>query len=94
MQYCCSDEFTKVNGIIQIKTSKVARGFVPSVCNFPSVTRVSCDVYAVNGAGKSPTTTSYAYTEAKGWLSLHFTFIIYSYKQIFFLFCVSILPNL
>ena len=66
MQYWCSDVNAKFKGNIPIGAPKVNAGFVPSVCNFPPVTRISCDVYAVNGAGRSPTATSYEYTKAKG----------------------------
>ena len=71
MQYWCSDDKAKFKGNIPIGASKVAAGFVPSVCNFPSVTRISCDVYAVNSAGKSPTATFYEYTTAKGQLHIY-----------------------
>ena len=71
MQYWCSDDKTKFKGNIPIGARKVASGFVPSVCNFSPVTRISCDVYAVNGVGYSPKTTSYTYTKAKGWLKLY-----------------------
>ena len=67
MQYWCSDNKSKVKGNIPIGAPKVASGFVPSACNFPPVTRISCEVYAVNGAGESPTATSYGYTKPKGW---------------------------
>ena len=50
-----------------MKAQDISSGFVPSACNFPPVTRISCEVYAVNGAGESPTATSYGYTKPKGW---------------------------
>ena len=53
--------------------STIAAGFVPTVCNFSPVTRISCDVYAVNGAGRSPTAVSSIYIAAKGWFRFYIT---------------------
>ena len=65
-QYWCSNVNDDLKGNIPVKARDVISGVVPSVCNFPPLTTIYCDVYAVNGAGNSPTATSYGYTKAKG----------------------------